>query len=88
MAVTVHRIEVRPAAARALAKLDPPIARRVQGAIALLEQDPYPPAARQLKGRAGLRIRAGDYRIIYSVVDDVLVVIVLAIGHRSNVYRI
>lgn len=81
-----YRIELRPAAVRALRKLDPPIARRVQGAIALLAQDPRPPAARALKGRPGLRVRVGDYRIIYTVHDDVLLVIVVTLGHRSDVY--
>jgi mRNA interferase RelE/StbE len=84
--VSGYRIELRPAAVRALRKLDPPIARRVQGAIALLAQDPRPPAARALKGRPGLRVRFGDYRIIYTVHDDVLLVIVVTIGHRSDVY--
>jgi mRNA interferase RelE/StbE len=84
--VSGYRIELRPAAVRALRKLDPPIARRVQGAIALLAQDPRPPAARALKGRPGLRVRVGDYRIIYTVHDDVLLVIVVTIGHRSDVY--
>lgn len=81
-----YRIELRPAAVRALRKLDPPIARRVQGAIALLAQDPRPPAARALKGRPGLRVRVDDYRIIYTVHDDVLLVIVVTLGHRSDVY--
>lgn len=81
-----YRIELRPAAVRALRKLDPPIGRRVQGAIALLAQDPRPPAARALKGRPGLRVRVGDYRIIYTVHDDVLLVIVVMLGHRPDVY--
>jgi mRNA interferase RelE/StbE len=84
--VSGYRIELRPAAVRALRKLDPPIARRVQGAIALLAQDPRPPAARALKGRPGLRVRVGDYRIIYTAHDDVLLVIVVTVGHRRDVY--
>ena len=82
-----YRIELRPAAVRALGKLDPPIARRAQGAIALLAQDPRPPAARALKGRPGLRVRVGDYRIIYAVHDDVLQVIVVTLGHRRDAYN-
>ncbi len=82
-----YRIELRPAAARALRKLDPSVARRVQGAIALLARDPRPPAARQLQGRAGLRVRVGDYRIIYTVSDDVLLVVVVTVGHRSDIYK-
>lgn len=81
-----YRIELRPAAVRALRKLDPPIQRRVQGAIALLADDPRPPAARALQGRPGLRVRVGDYRIIYTVADDVLLVVVVTLGHRRDVY--
>ncbi len=81
-----YRIELRPAAVRALRKLDPPVRRRVQGAIALLAEDPRPPAARALKGRPGLRVRVGDYRIIYAVHDDVLLVVVVMLGHRREVY--
>lgn len=81
-----YRIELRPAAARALRKLDPQVRHRVQGAIALLAQDPRPPRARALQGRPGLRVRVGDYRIIYTVDDDVLLVVVVRLGHRRDVY--
>jgi len=84
--VSEYRIELRPAAIRALRKLDPPIRRRVQGAIALLAQNPRPPAARPLKGRPALRVRAGDYRVIYTVQDDVLLIVVITLGHRRDVY--
>ena len=85
--MSAYRIELRPAAARALRKLDPDLALRVQGAIALLAHDPRPPTARALRGRPGLRVRIGDYRIIYTVDDDVLLVVVVALGHRREVYR-
>jgi len=85
--VSEYRIELRPAAARSLRKLDPQARRRVQGAIALLAQDPRPPAARALQGRPGLRVRVGDYRIIYTVEDDVLLVLVVRLGHRRDVYE-
>ena len=81
-----YRIELRPAAVRALHKLDPQVRHRVQGAIALLAEDPRPPAARALRGRPGLRVRVGDYRIIYTVTDDVLLVVVVTLGHRRDVY--
>ena len=81
-----YRIELRPAAARALRKLDPQIRHRVQGAIALLAQDPCPPGARALQGRSGLRVRVGDYRIIYTVADDVLLVVVVTLAHRRDIY--
>ncbi|MBC7632515.1 type II toxin-antitoxin system RelE/ParE family toxin [Aeromicrobium sp.] len=81
-----YRIELRPAAARSLRKLDPQVCRRIQGAIALLAQDPRPPGARALQGRPGMRVRVGDYRIIYTVKDDVLLVVVVRLGHRRDVY--
>ena len=82
----IYRIELRPAAVRALKKLDPPIRDRVRGAIALLAQDPRPPAARALRGRPGLRIRVGDYRIIYTIEDAVLLIVIVTVGHRRDVY--
>jgi mRNA interferase RelE/StbE len=82
-----YRIEVRPAAARQLRKLDLQTARRVQGAIALLADDPRPPASRPLTGRPAWRVRVGDYRVIYTIEDDRLVVVVITIGHRRDVYR-
>jgi mRNA interferase RelE/StbE len=84
--VSEYRIELRPAAVRALRKLDPSVRKRIQGAIALLALDPRPPAARALQGRPGLRVRVGDYRIIYTVTDDVLLVVVVTLGHRREVY--
>ncbi|MDZ7577432.1 MAG: type II toxin-antitoxin system RelE/ParE family toxin [Candidatus Nanopelagicales bacterium] len=84
--MTAYRIEVRPAAARDLRKLDSDVRRRVQGAIALLANDPRPPSARRLQSRPGLRVRVGDYRIIYTVTDDVLLVVAVTLGHRSDVY--
>lgn len=82
-----YRVEVRPAALKALRKIDSADRLRIQGVIALLAQDPRPPGARALTGRPGLRVRVGDYRVIYTVVDDVLLVVVITVGHRREVYR-
>lgn len=82
-----YRIEVRPAALRALRKVDPQVRSRVEGAIALLAEDPRPPASRPLRGRPGYRVRVGDYRIIYTINDDVLLIVVVTLGHRRDVYR-
>jgi len=85
--VSAYRIELRPAAVRALRKLDPQVRPRLQGAIALLSEDPRPPASRALRGRPGFRVRVGDYRIIYTIEDDVLLVVVITLGHRRDVYE-
>ncbi|PPH21690.1 type II toxin-antitoxin system RelE family toxin [Rathayibacter toxicus] len=81
-----YRIELRPAALKALRKVDPQDRRRIQGAIALLGEDPRPPGAKALQGRDGLRVRVGNYRIIYTVQDDVLLIVVVTLGHRKDVY--
>jgi mRNA interferase RelE/StbE len=85
--VSAFHVELRPAAVRALRKLDPQVRGRIQGAIALLADDPRPPAARALQGRPGLRVRVGDYRIIYTVHDNVLLVVVITPGHRREIYE-
>lgn len=82
-----YRIELRPAAARALRKLDPAQRHRIQGAIALLAMDPRPPASRPLRVRPAWRVRVGDYRVIYTIEDDVLLVVVVTLGHRREVYK-
>ena len=82
-----YKIELRPAAARALRKLDPQVARRIQAAIALLAEDPRPPASRPLRGRPAWRVRVGDYRIIYTIEDDVLLVVIVTLGHRRDIYE-
>jgi mRNA interferase RelE/StbE len=82
-----YRVEVRPAAIRALRKLDPQVRPRIEGAIALLAEDPRPPASRPLAGRPAYRVRVGDYRIIYTIQDDLLVVVVVTLGHRRDAYR-
>lgn len=82
-----YRVELTPAAARQLRKLDPQTGRRIAGAIELLARDPRPPASRQLRGRPGYRVRIGDWRVLYTIDDGVLLVVVLRLGHRKDVYE-
>ncbi|MDF9276827.1 type II toxin-antitoxin system RelE/ParE family toxin [Arthrobacter sp. EH-1B-1] len=85
--MTRYRVELRPAAVKALRRVDHKDRGRIQGAIALLSEDPRPPAARALQGRPGMRVRVGDYRIIYTIEDDILLIVVVTLGHRKDVYR-
>jgi mRNA interferase RelE/StbE len=83
-----YRIELTRDALRALAKLDKSVRRRVQGAIDRLADDPHPAGMIALRGAPGaFRIRVGDYRVIYVLHDDLLLVVVIDIGHRRDVYR-
>jgi mRNA interferase RelE/StbE len=83
-----YAIEVLPAAERDLRKVHPQMRARIRGAVLKLAADPRPPGARALKDRPGyLRVRVGDYRIIYTIEDDVLRVVVVRVGNRRDVYR-
>lgn len=63
-------------------------ARRVDTAILSLADNPRPHGCRKMSGyKDTYRTRAGEYRIIYEIHDDVLVVLVVRIGHRRDVYR-
>lgn len=85
---TPYHVELSPAAERTLRKLDKPTARRLVIAISALGRHPRPPASTPLVGHPGvLRRRVGDYRIVYRVQDDRLIVLVLDIGHRRDIYR-
>lgn len=83
-----YRIEVAPPAARQLRKLDVQARQRVQAAIELLADEPRPAGAKKLAGGEGeWRVRTGDYRVVYEIHDQVLVVLVVAVGHRREIYR-
>ncbi|WP_246078071.1 type II toxin-antitoxin system RelE family toxin [Rhodoglobus vestalii] len=74
-------------AARALKRVDHHHRDRIRGAIALLSENPRPPGAKALQGRPGFRVRVGDYRIVYTIQDDVLLVVVVTLGHRRDIYE-
>lgn len=83
-----YRVEFTAAARRQLGKFPTEIRRRIVAVADLLADNPRPPNARWLANRAGvLRVRIGDYRILYEIQDDVLLVLVVAVGHRRDVYK-
>ena len=85
-----RRYEVRLArrVVRSLADLQRRDLHRIRAAIDLLAENPRPPNCVALQGETGVyRVRVGDYRIVYEVFDRVLVVQVVRIGHRREVYR-
>ena len=82
-------IVIAPEARRNLKKLHGAIRRRIADAIDGLADDPRPPGAVKLAGVAGplWRIRVGDHRIIYQIEDERLIILILRVGHRRDVYR-
>lgn len=82
-----YEVEISPSAIKSLARIPKRDRLRIEGAIELLQSNPYPPAAIKLTERSEYRVRVGNYRVIYDVVRGKLVILVLTIGHRKDVYR-
>jgi len=83
-----YTVELTRRADKALRKLDASLRVRIIAALSLLRDNPYPPTMKALSGHPGyLRVRVADYRIIYTVEDGRLLVLVLAVGHRSAIDR-
>jgi len=83
----IYVVKLSPAAARQLRKFDPQTRRRLQAVIELLADEPRPPAATRLVGGDGeWRVRTGDYRVIYEIHADELLVLVLRMGLRRDIY--
>lgn len=83
-----YQIQISPRARRQLRRLSFSVQEDVREAIDSLSQQPRPLGCRKLRGSEDLwRIRVGDYRVIYQVLDRVLYVRVVAIGHRREIYR-
>jgi mRNA interferase RelE/StbE len=61
--------------------------QRIMEAIQALADDPRPPQSRKLSGSEKYRLRCGAYRVLYEIQDDVLIVCVVKVGHRKDVYR-
>lgn len=68
--------------------LPKPQQNHLRSAITALSERPRPSGCKKLKGIDAYRIRIGDYRVIYQVNDAVLIVSVIAVGHRREVYKI
>jgi mRNA interferase RelE/StbE len=84
----VHRLEITRKAQRQLDRLPNQTALRVKAAIQQLTNDPRPPGAVKMADmQGGWRIRVGDYRVVYEIHDDRLVVLIIRVGHRRDVYR-
>lgn len=82
-----YKIFIEKSAQKALAKITEKEQDRIIEAIRNLSENPRPIRVKKLSGREAWRIRVGNYRIIYEIQDDKLVIIVISIGHRREIYR-
>ncbi len=84
-----YTVSIKPKAEKYLTALrDARLYRRLRQAIGALAENPRPPGCLKMQGNEELyRIRVGDYRILYQVRDTVLLVLVVSIGNRREIYR-
>ncbi|SFD40208.1 type II toxin-antitoxin system RelE family toxin [Flavobacterium phragmitis] len=82
-----YRIEFHNKVLKALIKINEPYYSAIKKQIYDLADNPRPVGYKKLKGRPGYRIRVGNYRVIYEIFDDVLLIDVIDLGHRKDIYE-
>lgn len=83
-----YEVLLKPAAQRQLKKLSPVVQKEVITLLEDLSENPRPLGCKKLKGRQHqYRVRLGDYRVIYGIEDNKLIVRVIKIGHRRDIYE-
>ena len=86
--MAAYDVELTARARKQYKALDPAIRDRIRAALHSLADNPAPPAVKALAGHQDLlRIRVGDWRIIYHADHGRMLVVVVDVGHRSSVYR-
>jgi mRNA interferase RelE/StbE len=81
-----YKIEIKKSAIKEIAKLPKTVLKRVLNKIQLLSLEPRPSGCKKLSADEKYRVRVGDYRILYSIEDDKLVIYIVKVGHRKNIY--
>ncbi len=85
--MVVYSVTILPSAEKQIKKLPTNVNLRIISAIEKLSSNPRPQGYKKLKGTSALRIRVGDYRILYEINDDRLVILVIAAGNRKDIYN-
>jgi mRNA interferase RelE/StbE len=83
----IYLVTLTPATEKVVAKFPKEIRARIADRLVALASNPRPVGSIKLTGEDAYRIRVGDYRIIYTIHDNRLVVLVIDVGHRGDVYR-
>jgi mRNA interferase RelE/StbE len=83
-----YRVEIERSVGKSFRRLPKDLLRRLLAAVHALADEPRPPGSRKLVGYDNLyRVRVGDWRIIYQIYDDKLIVLVIEVGPRASIYR-
>ena len=83
----MYKIRIEKAVQKSLEKINEPFYSKIKVAILNLAKNPRPVGYKKLEGRDGYRIRVADYRIIYEVFDNLLLVTVIDLGNRKDIYE-
>ncbi|MFV2197378.1 type II toxin-antitoxin system RelE family toxin [Nocardiopsis sp. LOL_012] len=81
-----YTVDIKSSARKEIRRLDGPVRQRIIKAIEGLAGDPRPDGCKKLKAKDGYRIRVGDYRVVYTVDDSRITVVVVKVGARGDVY--
>ena len=82
-----YRLRFRKSVRRDLRPIPQRDVRRILKRIEALVDDPRPAGSEKLSGQERYRVRQGNYRILYEIIDEELIVTVVKVGHRRHVYR-
>jgi mRNA interferase RelE/StbE len=83
-----YQIEWKSSAYKELQKLPRPIIGKIVAAVAELSSEPYPHGVKKLIGsERSYRIRIGDYRVVYEIIENKLIIEIVRVRHRKDVYR-
>ena len=82
-----YELSFRPSVAKDLRDLAKTDVKKILARIDSLRDDPRPPGCEKLSGQESYRLRQGNYRIVYAIEDQMLVIEILKIGHRREIYR-
>ena len=84
--IAVYKVQIERKAQKKLRKIPSPYYEPIKTAILNLAREPRPDGCKKLKGREAFRIRIADYRVIYEIHDAILLVQVIDLGHRKDIY--
>lgn len=82
-----YRLSIIPSAQKELENLPNTELKRIVPKIEKLSENPRPYGCQKLTNRDGWRVRAGDYRVVYDILDNQQEVVIVHVGHRKDVYR-
>lgn len=85
--MTPYRVVIKRSATKEIERLPVEARARVVDAIGALASEPRPRGCEKLSAQERYRIRVGDHRVVYSVADETVTVVVVKVGHRRDVYR-